>query len=92
MDADLVISGTTIKTALDSTVAYLTVSSIGGVLNLRFTGYRNTDFEDWAFTGTPVDSPAFIQTNALTGGDFSVNKQSPLLGDGFRRNRESDCQ
>lgn len=76
---DIVVAGNTTKTALDSTVSYLAVTNLGGVLNFRFCGYQNPDFEDWAYTGYPVDAPAFIRTNSLTAGDFSVKKQSPYL-------------
>lgn len=89
VNSDIVISGSFTKTALDSTVSYLAVTSISDQLHLRFTRYRNTDFLDWSFTGAGKDAPAFIQTNALTGGDFSVNKQSPYLVMAFAETEKS---
>lgn len=76
---EVVVAGDAVRTSLDSTVSYLTAVNIEGNINFRFAVYQNTDFEDWAFTGAPVDAPAYIRTNYLTGGDFSVNKQSPYL-------------
>lgn len=70
---------------MDSNVKYLTVRSNElGNLVLAFCEYRNTSFEDWAFTGHPVDAKAYLETNAFTGGDFTVNKQSPYLTMAFK--------
>lgn len=76
---EIVIAGTATNTALSSTVSYLTAVLLNGNIHFRFSTYQNTSFEDWAFIGTPTDAPAYIRTNALTGGDFSVNKQAPYL-------------
>lgn len=63
----------------DSNVKYLAVFNTGGSLKLAFTEYRNIEFEDWEFTGSPVDAPAHMETNAFTGGDFAIKKQVPYL-------------
>lgn len=70
---------------LDSNVRYLTVrSNEAGKLTFAFAEYRNTAFQDWAFTGSPVDAAGFLETNAFTGGDFTVNKQSPYISMAFK--------
>lgn len=75
----VVVANTATNTAVASTVSYLTAVSLAGNVQFRFANYRNTSFEDWSFVGVPTDAPAYIRTNALTGGDFSVNKQAPYL-------------
>lgn len=72
-------------TPVDSNVKYLTIRDNGsGELVLSFCGYRNTNFEDWAFTGNPVDAYGMMLTNAFTGGDFTINKQVPYLTVAFK--------
>lgn len=70
---------------IDSNVKYLTVRADSeGNLVLAFCEYRNTAFEDWAFTGFPVDAKGNILTNTFTGGDFTINKQSPYVTFAFK--------
>lgn len=66
-------------TALDSSVKYVTVWNNNGVLKLVFAEYNGPQFQDWTFTGAGTDAAAYMETNAFTGGDFSIKKQVPYL-------------
>ena len=68
-----------LQVATDANVKYLSVILVSGNLSLVFCEYNNVDFEDWEFTGTSVDAPAYMESNAFTGGDFSIKKQVPYL-------------
>lgn len=84
-DLDVVRSAYSQVVPIDSNVKYLTVrADEADNLVLAFCEYRNTLFEDWSFTGFPVDAKAYILTNAFTGGDFTVNKQSPYVTFAFK--------
>lgn len=74
-----VLATLTFNVSLDSNVKYLCIRSIGGLLNIEVAEYSNIFFEDWQWTGKPVDAPAFMETNAFTAGDFAVKKQVPYL-------------
>lgn len=69
---------------LDSNIKYLTIRNTGTELVLAFTEYRNTRFKDWEFTGNSVDAYAYMETNPFTGGDMTVNKQSPYISMAFK--------
>lgn len=96
-----VLSKVTYNVSLDSNVKYLCIRSINGILHIEVAEYSNINYQDWFWTGQPVDAPAFMETNAFTGGDFAVKKQVPyltmafaeseklLIGDGV--SQESSC-
>ena len=98
-----VISDSSEKVVLDSNVKYATVRSVGGGLWLEFCEYKEPNFQDWVFTGTGTDAYAYMETNAFTGGDFSISKQAPYLTMAFAETeklwteetgvlRESSCK
>lgn len=64
---------------LDSNAKFISLYRVDGKANIVFTEYTNLNFQDWAFTGNPKDAAAFMETNAFTGGDFSIKKQVPYL-------------
>lgn len=68
--------GSTVK--MDSSVKYIAIYNRDSP-RIRFCEYSNPYFEDWAFTGEPVDAPAFMESNPFTGEDFAVKKQVPWL-------------
>jgi hypothetical protein len=68
----------------ESNIKYVTIRAVGGDLVLNFCEYINTNFEDWAFTGNPVDAAGYMETNDFTGDDFSVAKQVPYLTMAFK--------
>lgn len=76
---DNVITNATNLIALDSTVKYVSIREVEDTLRLSFCEYRNPYYEDWSFTGRPIDAESFMTTNAFTGGDFAIKKQVPYL-------------
>lgn len=69
----------TIRTTGTVSVKYLTVV-LDTTVKITFSQYRNTSFKDW-FTanGVGVDAFAFMLSGAVTAGDSSVHKQTPVL-------------
>lgn len=76
---DAVILDGNSQRVLTTNAKYLTAFIEGGVVKLAFCEYNNLNYEDWNFTGSPVDAPAFMETNTFTGGDFAIKKQIPYL-------------
>lgn len=100
--ADLVTVGEGFLTNLTTTAKYVALTPVSGNYRLTFCELRDPDFQDWRFTGTPVDAPAYMVTNAFTGGDFAIKKQVPWLTMAFAEtekrllgddsiDRESSC-
>lgn len=73
-----VITDGLVQSTIDSNVKYITIYQTGNP-SLCFCEYNQVDFEDWVFTGSPVDAEAYMETNAFTGGDFAIKKQVPWL-------------
>lgn len=85
-DEDRVVASTvqvvTSKTSsqLDQKTRYLLVNHDTGIVRYSFGSYSDETFRDWRqIDGVGVDAKAFILTGAITGGDSSVNKQTPYL-------------
>lgn len=100
--ADQVVATISTKIGVDSTVKYFVIRGLGSTTFICFGQYANKDFEDWKFTGAPVDAYAFMETNTMTAGDFAVKKQIPYVIMAFaetekgfhidgRLNQESSC-
>lgn len=79
VNSEIVASPVGVNRATDSNVKYVTVRRIAGSLYLDVCMYRSGTFEDWGFTGSPVDAQALMISNAFTAGDFAVNKQVPYV-------------
>lgn len=61
-------------------VKYLCVVKDGPTIYIGFGWYKDTSFKDWKqIDGQGVDAKAFLETGAITAGDSSVHKQTPLL-------------
>ncbi len=76
------------------TTAYYTVVKDFGIdITYTFGRYNNTDSPyDWEVYGDPLDSPAYIITGAITGGDGRLNKDVPYLTAYFNFNGyENSC-
>lgn len=77
--ADNVIVTSTIRTTGTVSVKYLTVV-LDTTVKLTFSQYRNLEFKDWkTANGVGVDAFAYMLTGAVTAGDSSVHKQTPVL-------------
>lgn len=59
-------------------VAYVAILSDSPV-TFTFSYYRNTDFLDWESLGSGVDSPAYLITGYISGGDNVHEKQVPYV-------------
>ena len=86
---DGVVATLTFNVALDSNVKYLCVRSINDILNIEVAEYSHASFKDWEWTGESVDAPAYMETNAFTGGDFAIKKQVPYLTMAFTETEKS---
>lgn len=77
--AEDVIITSTIRTTGTVSVKYLTVV-LDTTVKITFSQYRDDSFKDWkTANGTGVDAFAFMLTGAVTAGDSSVHKQTPIL-------------
>jgi hypothetical protein len=65
---------------------YLAVSYVGGSYKLSIASYHQTEFLDWkSIDGVGTDAKAYCLTGSSTGGDSSIDKQTPYLTMNFVR-------
>jgi hypothetical protein len=59
---------------------YFVMVNVGGSLYVTISYYYNTNFKDWyTVDNVGVDAKAYCLTGAATGGDSSIDKQTPYL-------------
>lgn len=78
LSEDVIITST-IRTTGTVSVKYLTVV-LDTTVKITFSQYRDNSFKDWkTANGVGVDAFAYMLTGAVTAGDSSVHKQTPIL-------------
>jgi hypothetical protein len=62
---------------------YCVLTTLSPTLTYTFGHFKTTDVYDWTSAGA-VDSPAFLLTATMTGGEARVNKSVPYLNTFFK--------
>lgn len=57
-------------------------------ITYTFGGFTNENPLDWVLLGDDVDSPAYLTTGSITGGDARLRKEVPYLTTYFRRTED----
>lgn len=85
-DTDDVVTDEISSVASIQYLRYLAVSYIGGSYKLSIASYHQVDFLDWkSVDGVGNDAKAYCLTGSSTGGDSSIDKQTPYLTMTFNR-------
>lgn len=88
-DVDLVVSNSNVRATNASTLKYLTLKNVSGVINITFSDYHDAAFRDWkTVDGVGVDAFAYGIVGVTRGGDGSVHKQVPYVTMYFYRTEE----
>lgn len=73
-----------------SSTLYCVVLDYAPTITYTFGGYQEGQVLDWDLLGEGVDSPAYLVTGPLTGGDGRLRKDVPYLTTYFKQTEESD--
>jgi hypothetical protein len=77
---DTVTSESSSRVDAQQYLRYFVMVNVGGLLYVTISYYYNTSFRDWhTVDGVGVDAKAYCLTGASTGGDSSIDKQTPYL-------------
>lgn len=61
-------------------IKYIGLVNTGGSIKMTIAWFNDDQFTDWrGVTGTGIDAKAFLMTGAMTAGDSSVHKQTPVM-------------
>lgn len=69
---------------------YTILLSLSPTMTYTFGGFTSEDPTDWLRLGDDIDTPAYILTGFITGGDARLDKEVPYLTTYFRRTEDED--